>query len=155
MSFLPGAEPQELSPRLLAQRNRLLENRLLDLQRRNVEIQAEAKEDIRRELQVEIEKERKAAEESAAKVRKDVEVSVEKKARRSRSPRRSRHREPAPGNSGARSEPRSSFAQELAPLLHVALERLAGASCAGNRAVARGTGSSASSPARPSSSRSR
>ena len=79
VSFLAGANPQELTPHQLAQRNRLLENRLLDLQRRNVEIQAEAKEDIRRELQVEIEKERKAAEESAAKVRKDVQVSVEKK----------------------------------------------------------------------------
>ena len=80
VSFLPGAVAQELSPRQLAQRNRLLENRLLDLQRRSVEIQAEAKEDMRRELQLEIEKERKAAEDSAAKVRKDVQISVEKKA---------------------------------------------------------------------------
>src|SRR5262249_44387308 len=80
VSFLPGASTQELSPRQVAMRNRLLENRLLDLQRRNIEIQAEAKEDMRRELQVEIEKERKAAEESAAKVRKDVQISVEKKA---------------------------------------------------------------------------
>jgi hypothetical protein len=78
VNFLPGAEAQELSPRLLGQRNRLLENRLLDLQRRNVEIQAEANEDTRRALKVEIEQERKKAEESAEKRRREVEVSVEK-----------------------------------------------------------------------------
>jgi hypothetical protein len=78
VSFLPGASTQELSPRQVAQRNRLLENRLLDLQRRNVEIQAEAKEDMRRDLQIEIEKERKAAVDSTAKVRKDIQISAEK-----------------------------------------------------------------------------
>jgi hypothetical protein len=80
VSFLAGAEPQELSPRLLGQRNRLLENRLLDLQRRNVEIQAEANEDTRRALKVEIDNERKKAQEKAEKARKDVEVSVDKPA---------------------------------------------------------------------------
>ena len=86
------------SPRQVAQRNRLLENRLLDLQRRNVEIQAEAKEDMRRELQVEIEKERKAAEESTAKVRKDVQVSGREREGEAR-PSRSRTRARAgPGN---------------------------------------------------------
>jgi len=96
VSFLPGASPQELTPRQVAMRNRLLENRLLDLQRRNVEIQAEAKEDIRRELQVEIEKERQAAEDSAAKVRKDVQISVEKKAKAG--PPAEPPPDPGPGN---------------------------------------------------------
>ena len=77
VNFLAGASPQALSPRLLGQRNRLLENRLLDLQRRNVEIQAEANEDTRRALRVEIDKERKKAEEAAEKRRREVEVSVE------------------------------------------------------------------------------
>lgn len=77
VSFMAGANPQELSPRLLGQRNRLLENRLLDLQRRNVEIQAEANEDTRRALKVEIDRERKKAQDHAEKVRKDVEVSVD------------------------------------------------------------------------------
>jgi hypothetical protein len=80
VSFLAGADPQELSPRLLGQRNRLLENRLLDLQRRNVEIQAEANEDTRRALKVEIDNERKKAQEKAEKSRKEVEVSVDKPA---------------------------------------------------------------------------
>ncbi len=77
VNFLAGAEPQELSPRLLGQRNRLLENRLLDLQRRNVEIQADANEDTRRALKVEIEQERKKAQDKAEKSRKEVNVSVE------------------------------------------------------------------------------
>ena len=78
VSFLKGASAQELSPRQLGQRNRLLENRLLDLQRRSVEIQAEANEDTRRALKVEIEQERKKAEEAAEKRRREVEVSVDK-----------------------------------------------------------------------------
>jgi len=80
VSFLAGAEPQELSPRLLGQRNRLLENRLLDLQRRNVEIQAEANEDTRRALKLEIDHERQQAQEKAEKARKEVDVSVDKPA---------------------------------------------------------------------------
>jgi len=79
VSFLAGAEPQELSARMLAQRNRLLENRLLDLQKRNVEIQAEANEDTRKVLQVQIEQERKKAQEAAEKMRKEVEISAEPK----------------------------------------------------------------------------
>jgi hypothetical protein len=77
VNFLAGADAQELSPRLLAQRNRLLENRLLDLQRRNVEIKAEADEDTRRALRVEIENERKKAEEHAEQKRREVEVKPE------------------------------------------------------------------------------
>ena len=78
VSFLAGAEAQELSPRMMAQRNRLLENRLLDLQRRNIEIKADADEETRRQLKVEIEDERKKAQERSEKMRREVEVSVEK-----------------------------------------------------------------------------
>ncbi|MFI5317112.1 MAG: VWA domain-containing protein [Myxococcota bacterium] len=78
VTYLAGASAQELSPRMLGQRNRLLENRLLDLQRRNVEIQAEANEDTRKALKVEIEKERKQAEDAAAAKRGEVDVSVDK-----------------------------------------------------------------------------
>jgi hypothetical protein len=58
VKFLAGAEAQALTPRMVAQRNRLLENRLLALQRRRVDIKTEADEEVRRDLQVEIEKER-------------------------------------------------------------------------------------------------
>ncbi len=77
VSFMAGADAQELSPRLLAQRNRLLENHLLNLQRRNVEIKADADEETRRALRVEIDRERKEAEAAVAK-RREVEVNVER-----------------------------------------------------------------------------
>jgi hypothetical protein len=78
VKFLTSAATQELSPRMVAQRNRLLENRLLELQRRRVEIQAEANEDVRRELEVEIEKERAKANEAAEKTRRELEVNVDR-----------------------------------------------------------------------------
>ena len=82
VKFLSGAEAQALSPRMVAQRNRLLENRLLDLQRRRLEIQTDADEDVRRDLQVEIEKERAEARAAAEKMRKEIELSVERSEKR-------------------------------------------------------------------------
>jgi len=78
VKFLAGAEAQTLTPRMVAQRNRLLENRLLELQRRRVEIKADADEEVRRDLQVEIEKEREEAKQAAEKMRKEIELSVER-----------------------------------------------------------------------------
>jgi len=78
VSFLEGAEAQQLNPRMMAQRNRLLENRLLDLQRRNVEIKAATDEETRRELKLQIDEERKAAQERSEKMRREVEVQVER-----------------------------------------------------------------------------
>ena len=75
--FLPNAEVQELSPRLVAQRNRLLENRLLDLQRRRLQIETESDDDLRQGLSVEIEKERKEASQRAEDQRKQLEIRVE------------------------------------------------------------------------------
>jgi hypothetical protein len=77
VTFLPNAEVQALSPRLVAQRNRLLENRLLDLQRRRLQIQTERDDDVRRGLEVEIEQERQAARERAEEQRKQLEIRVE------------------------------------------------------------------------------
>ncbi|MEX2208293.1 MAG: VWA domain-containing protein [Myxococcota bacterium] len=88
VKFLEGAEAQALTPRMVAQRNRLLENRLLALQRRRVEIKADADEEVRRDLQVEIEKEREQAQKAAEKMRKEIELSVERQeqAERQRAP---------------------------------------------------------------------
>ncbi len=77
LRFLPALGVQRLSPRLVAQRNRLLENQLLELQRRRLQIQAERDEDLRRELQVEIEKERTEAERLAAEARRRLEIEIE------------------------------------------------------------------------------
>ena len=86
VKFLPGAEAQVLSPRMVAQRNRLLENRLLELQRRRVDIQTEANEEIRHDLQVEIEKERAQAKEASERMRKEIELSVERNEKRPSAP---------------------------------------------------------------------
>ena len=75
--FLPNAKVQELSPRLVAQRNRLLENRLLDLQQRRLQIETERDDEVRQALSVEIEKERKEAHELAEDQRKQLEIRVE------------------------------------------------------------------------------
>jgi hypothetical protein len=77
LKYLEGANAQELDPRQLAQRNRLLENRLMDLRRRSMEIQTERDETVRGDLMKEIDRERKAAEELAAEQRKHLDLEIE------------------------------------------------------------------------------
>ncbi|MEE9282215.1 MAG: vWA domain-containing protein [Myxococcota bacterium] len=77
VTFLPDAKVQALSPRLVAQRNRLLENRLLDLQRRRLQIESERDDEVRRGLTRELEIEREKARERAEEQRKQLEIRVE------------------------------------------------------------------------------
>jgi hypothetical protein len=77
LRFLASAEMETLSPRLVAQRNRLLENRLLDLQRRSLEIQEARDEGIRQELTVEIEQERAEVTQRAAEARRRLQIDVD------------------------------------------------------------------------------
>lgn len=77
LKFLKDGGVQELDPRLLAQRNRLMENRLLDLRRRRMEIETERDEDMRQDLMVEIERERQAAKERAEEQRKALDIKTE------------------------------------------------------------------------------
>ncbi len=77
LRFLPDASIQALSPRLISQRNRLLENQLMDLQRRRLEIEEERDEQLRRELRVEIEQERKEATRRAEAAKKRLQIEVE------------------------------------------------------------------------------
>ena len=84
--FLPNAKIQALSPRLVAQRNRLLENRLLDLQHRRLQIETERDDELRHGLTQEIERERAAATRRAEDQRKELEITVEED-RENRSPR--------------------------------------------------------------------
>jgi hypothetical protein len=77
VTFLPNARIQALSPRLVAQRNRLLENRLLDLQRRRLQIETELDDELRHRLTQEIERERAEATRRAEDQRKDLEITVE------------------------------------------------------------------------------
>jgi hypothetical protein len=55
----------------------LLENQLLDLQRRRLQIESERDDKIRRDLQLEIEAEREAAEKRAAEAKKRLRIEVE------------------------------------------------------------------------------
>ena len=77
MTFLPNAAVPRLSPRLLAQRNRLMENRLLDLQRRRLKIQIERDDDMRRRLKIEIEEQRAKANTASDQMRRQIEVEID------------------------------------------------------------------------------
>ena len=75
--FMENAKIQGLSPHQVAMRNRLLENRLLDLQKRRLEIEMERDEAIRLKLKAEIEEQRAQAQERANEMRKMLEIEVE------------------------------------------------------------------------------
>lgn len=75
--FLADGTVQALNPRLVAQRNRLLENRLLDLQRRSLVIQQERDDQIRKDLRIEIEEERARAMERADEARRRLQIDVD------------------------------------------------------------------------------
>jgi hypothetical protein len=77
VTFLPNAAVQSLPPRLLAQRNRLMENRLLDLQRRRLQIETERDEEVRRQLEIELDEQRAKAKAASEEMRKALEVEVE------------------------------------------------------------------------------
>jgi len=76
--YVPGSGASDLNPRLLAQRNRLMENRLLDLQQRSIEIEAERDDRVRRELMVEIERERSKALQRSDARRRELAIDVDK-----------------------------------------------------------------------------
>jgi hypothetical protein len=75
--YLPGEEAAPLDAALLPQRNRLMENRLQDLQRQRKALENARDEDIRKELRVEIERERKRALEESERRRRELEIEVE------------------------------------------------------------------------------
>ena len=75
--FLGEAGVQPLDARLLAQRNRLMENRLLELKRRSLEIESERDDAVRRDLNAEIAKEREEARKRAEEMRKELDLEVE------------------------------------------------------------------------------
>lgn len=80
VTYVAGAPEVALSPALLAQRNRLLEQKLLDLRRGRIAAEREKAEQTRKELALEIEQERAKAQERAAQQRKELDLEVEKDA---------------------------------------------------------------------------
>jgi len=77
LDFAPGVESLLLPRELLAQRNRLLEQRLVELKRGRLAAEQERADAARKELRVEIEHERSKAQERAAQQRKELELEVE------------------------------------------------------------------------------
>jgi hypothetical protein len=73
----PGAKDPPVPEALVASRNRLLEERLVQLKRARLEVERERAEQTRRELALEIEKERRRAQERAEAQRKELDLRVE------------------------------------------------------------------------------
>lgn len=74
VTFLKNGRVPELTPRQLAQRNRLLENRLLQLQKRRLEIQTERDEAMRRRLEIEMDREK--AKRRSDELRKELDLEL-------------------------------------------------------------------------------
>jgi len=74
VTFMKDAAVPALSPRQVAQRNRLLENQLLELQKRSLEIEMERNEKLRRKLEIEME--RNQAQSRSEKLRKELDLEL-------------------------------------------------------------------------------
>jgi hypothetical protein len=78
LQYAPGAPPPALPRELVVQRNRLLEKRLVELKRERVAAEREQAESMRREILVEIDRERAAAKERAERQRKELDLEAER-----------------------------------------------------------------------------
>jgi hypothetical protein len=76
LQYVPGAADPVLPAALLPRRTALLERRLLDIKRGRIEAEREAAARTRKELLVEIEKERRAAEQRAEEQRKELDLEA-------------------------------------------------------------------------------
>ncbi len=72
-----GVKPTRLPRELVALRNRLLEQRLISLKRGNLEAEREVAERTRKELLLQIQEERNAAQDRAQEQRKELELDAE------------------------------------------------------------------------------
>jgi hypothetical protein len=78
VSYVPGTASPVLPRELLAMRNKLLEQKLVELRRERTEVEIQAAEQTRKELAIEIERERAKANEAAERQRKELQLDVEK-----------------------------------------------------------------------------
>jgi hypothetical protein len=76
LQHAPGEADPEVPRELVSQRNRLLERKLLELRRGRIASERAAAEQARKELVVEIQRERAKAAERAARQRKELELEV-------------------------------------------------------------------------------
>lgn len=81
ISYVPGTAAPVIPRELVALRNRLLEQKLIELRRESATAEREAVERTRKELALEIERERAKANEQAERQRKELQLEVEKDGR--------------------------------------------------------------------------
>jgi hypothetical protein len=79
VTYVPGTASPTLPRELVAQRNKLLEQKLVELRRERAEVEQESVEQTRKELALEMERERAKAQEQAERQRKELELELEKK----------------------------------------------------------------------------
>jgi hypothetical protein len=77
LDYAPGVDSILLPRELMSQRNRLLEQRLVELKRGRIAAEQEVADAARKELRLEIERERAKAQERAAQQRKELDLEVE------------------------------------------------------------------------------
>jgi hypothetical protein len=77
---LPGAAPAQAPRELVALRNQLLEKRVLNLRRGRVEAERTRNEEVRRGIELEIERERATAEQRAQQQRRELRIDPEREA---------------------------------------------------------------------------
>lgn len=78
VSYVPGTATPALPHELVALRNRLLEQKLVELRRERADAEREAAEQTRKELALEIERERARAAEQADRQRKELQLEVDR-----------------------------------------------------------------------------
>ncbi|MDH3686255.1 MAG: hypothetical protein OEP95_08510 [Myxococcales bacterium] len=76
LQHAPGADMPALPPQHVARRNRLLQERLLDLKRQGKEVELRAADEMRRELALQIERDRDAAQARADAQRKELQLEI-------------------------------------------------------------------------------
>ncbi len=76
--YAKDAPAPSLPPELVVQRTRLLERKLVDLRRARMEAEQQVAEETRKELRIEIERERALARERADQQRKELEIEAER-----------------------------------------------------------------------------
>jgi hypothetical protein len=74
---LPGAGPVDAPRELVSLRNQLLQQRVVNLKRGRIEAERARTEEVRREIELEIERERTAAEARAQQQRRDLRIEPE------------------------------------------------------------------------------
>ncbi|HYB12598.1 MAG TPA: VWA domain-containing protein, partial [Myxococcota bacterium] len=78
--YVPGTQDPVLPVELITLENQLLEQKLIELRRGRVEAERAQAEEVRKQLALEIDKERAAAQERAAQQRKELKIEVDRDA---------------------------------------------------------------------------